>query len=386
MAETCLCLQDNLFASDAARITVGMVFAGARATVGDAARINRQLHLADAISISDTGALTPTIIAGDRLAIADTCHVTMHSGVMRGDTLSITDHAVLPYRVFCADVVTAREAVTIVRTLVATESLTIGDQASALFEHRIKVQEELTISAGATVRPQMVFAEALHIGDTGSIHGALNCRDTAALSDRAAVMATTSLLAQELAALSDGVTFRQQMSLLVEDQAYIWDEPLLPPSGVAWTANTDSWAASRYAGFTLNSLAVINGVLYGAGDAGLYRIDGSTDVGAAIAASFTTGQHTNRDDSMRRGGYVYTTMQTDGEMQVQVLDVQAGVPTENTYPFESRPAQAPTPTRAKLGKGLRSLLWQFQVSNVNGADFQIPAGMKWLAAPGSRRV
>ena len=56
--------------------------------------------------------------------------------------------------------------------------------------------------------------------------------------------------------------------------------------GYAWTANVDTWAMSRYQDYGFSELVVIDGVLYGVGADGLYRLDANSFVDAKL----TTGQ------------------------------------------------------------------------------------------------
>ena len=47
----------------------------------------------------------------------------------------------------------------------------------------------------------------------------------------------------------------------------------LPAALSAWTANVDTWAMSRYQDYGFSELVVINGVLYGVAEDGVYRLD-----------------------------------------------------------------------------------------------------------------
>jgi hypothetical protein len=64
---------------------------------------------------------------------------------------------------------------------------------------------------------------------------------------------------------------------------------------------------------------------------------------------------------------MYLGLESDGEMLVSVID-------DNEEVFEYTPRRDRTAmagARVQIGKGLASRYWQFQISNVDGADFEL---------------
>src|SRR5574337_1244667 len=83
---------------------------------------------------------------------------------------------------------------------------------------------------------------------------------------------STDALADILAALTDG--FYATLTVATGADEY-----------TAWVMTTQTKAVRRYRDFPFNSFAVLDGELWGAAADGIYRMGGTTDAGAAIAAA-----------------------------------------------------------------------------------------------------
>lgn len=215
---------------------------------------------------------------------------------------------------------------------------------------------------------QATLADSLRAGDTWGAQGRpiVVLRDQARLGERW----TTQL--QPLAKLADEVFV---------DERWLFADPATD----AWTANTDTWGTSRYEDWPVNSLAEVDGVLYGATDAGLVRLDADDDAGAAIAARLTTGLHDLAGEANIHPRTLYAGATVDGQLQATVYHVTGRTPAEHTYTFEARPAADFAPQRVRLGRGIKSRYMQFTIANVAGADFTIDT-LSLLGDPTTRRV
>ena len=196
-------------------------------------------------------------------------------------------------------------------------------------------------------------------------------------------------------------------SIRIADEVFVGDRFRLPAEVVAgdghiarrvgtataWTANTDTWGGSRYTNFEFNSLAVVDGVLMGANDAGLWRLDAQDDDGEPILAHVQTDMQDYGAEQVKSAPLVYAGAATDGAMQLTVDAVIKGTPSFYTYTFEPRHADDFAPTRCKVGRGVRSRYLQFTVGNHDGDDKSLKVGADFtidqlsvLAEAGSRRV
>lgn len=144
----------------------------------------------------------------------------------------------------------------------------------------------------------------------------------------------------------------------------------VPYVGLAMNATTR--AMSEYDAFNYNSLAWYNGRLYGAGPAGLYRLEGATDAGNPIAAYFRTAMQRLADGKECRVSSAYLGFRSNGELQLKVVFIDAaGEKVGYVYDLAQAPTGAPQPGRFKVGRGIKSVYMAFELGNVAGADFAI---------------
>jgi hypothetical protein len=50
---------------------------------------------------------------------------------------------------------------------------------------------------------------------------------------------------------------------------------------------------------------------------------------------------------------------------------------EHWYRLEQRPTEALRENRVPVGRGLKSVYWQYELHNIDGADFQIETVRMW---------
>ena len=103
------------------------------------------------------------------------------------------------------------------------------------------------------------------------------------------------------ARVSDKVIDQLHASDLIYDAAVVEGEALFSGGlhGQAWTANTETWAMSRYEPYAFSRLAVVDGNLYGLAEDGVYALSGGTE---QIEGSVTTGKV-----DLGEGGLVHPT-------------------------------------------------------------------------------
>jgi hypothetical protein len=148
----------------------------------------------------------------------------------------------------------------------------------------------------------------------------------------------------------------------------------------AWTAHLETFAMSRYTGTPYQSMAVVDGVLLGAHEAGVSRLDADDDEGKPIDASIVhdwTDKVLDRTGEMRSSEYVkhprflYIGAETAGVLTFTLGYIGRGgneafakyrVLTKNT---------ATATSRAILGRGITSRYLKPTISNENGSQFFI---------------
>jgi hypothetical protein len=160
-------------------------------------------------------------------------------------------------------------------------------------------------------------------------------------------------------ALSEGIN----VALTLETEGDVYD---------AWVLNTQTAAAYQYSNFNFNSFAEFEGKYYGCAETGIYLLEGDDDAGTAISSSLRTGMTNLGTGLQKRITSAYLGYRSDGQMVLKVVSVnEAGQKIEWWYEQVDQDAPAMRSGRIKVGRGLKSVYWAFEISNKDGADFEL---------------
>lgn len=142
---------------------------------------------------------------------------------------------------------------------------------------------------------------------------------------------------------------------------------------VAWTYNMQSAGVTRYENYPFNSFAKIGGDYYGLTGAGLYRLGGDTDDGVPIKAKIRLGMTDMGTRKMKRLPEVFMGYTGDGRMVLRVIyvDDKTGEKVGADYLMKPRPAGSKRESRFEPGKGLVAVDYDFELENIDGADFSV---------------
>lgn len=132
--------------------------------------------------------------------------------------------------------------------------------------------------------------------------------------------------------------------------------------GAIWTCRTETFGMSRLLGADLRSLAVVHGVLCGAGPGGLYALDAD-----ARSPQVVTGLTDFGSEAEKRASYAYFGY-SGAPLTIRMGVMTGGEEATYSYAAPARVANSPVPGRVKLGKGARSRYWRF---TIQGSTFQL---------------
>ena len=136
-----------------------------------------------------------------------------------------------------------------------------------------------------------------------------------------------------------------------------------------WALNLRKGALTEYDNFEFNSYAVFNGKVLGASAAGVSELGTqNADNSTAIDATITTGQDSFESSFHKRVPRIYVGCKTTGDLHFSTITTEGGT---RTYALPYNGVTGIQQRRVPIGKGPRSRLWQFTVTNVDGADFVI---------------
>lgn len=131
--------------------------------------------------------------------------------------------------------------------------------------------------------------------------------------------------------------------------------------GQAWTANTNTWAMSRYMPYSFDGLSVINEKLYGWNDQGVYMVDQATHL---IHGLIETGK-LDFGDSLVHPTAAYLEYEMSGQdkqLSIAVTSTQSGKPATYSYMLPNEQADHLTNGRVLFGRGLRGRHFSFAIS------------------------
>lgn len=131
--------------------------------------------------------------------------------------------------------------------------------------------------------------------------------------------------------------------------------------GQAWTANTNTWAMSRYMPYSFDGLSVINGKLYGWNDQGVYMVDQASHL---IHGLIETGK-LDFGDSLVHPTAAYLEYEMSGQdkqLSIAITTTQSGKPATYTYMLPNEEADHLTNGRVLFGRGLRGRHFSFAIS------------------------
>lgn len=234
------------------------------------------------------------------------------------------------------------------------EGLGLSDQFTGQRRVRSFVEDTITLGDGQArlqreqVQDSVVLAEVAK----GALHACNWMLEALALSADPQADYTTGAHVVERLRITDEVVGLLRASNLVADRFLLWDEPRQSGEfGQAWTTGMDDWAMTRFAPFSFDSLAVIDGVLYGSNRHGVFALDGDSET---MTAELRTGAMDMTGSVLAHPLEAHVEYELRGTAAFGVTTTQAGTPTTYTYPLNARPtADALTNARAVFGRGLR---------------------------------
>ena len=142
---------------------------------------------------------------------------------------------------------------------------------------------------------------------------------------------------------------------------------------VAWVLNTEGKGVSTYQNYPFNSFMKLGGKYYGAMSDGLYLLEGEDDAGTDIAARIRLGVTDMNTRKLKRVPEAYIGYKSDGNLLLRVIvtDDHSGDKVALEYLMRPRPAVALRESRFEPGRGVNVVDWDFEIENINGADFDL---------------
>ena len=288
-------------------------------------------------------------------------------------------------RLQAVDLAAAIDSIDIVQVSVLSDKALANDDVSfSKVAAKLSADDIVASEQWLYVNEQWILDSAIITNDlTGAATSRNVIGDTATATDFIQFdRGSKTVVLNDKALLGDFVIGTMRGFTTVADIAVITDEAMLPKLDgfSAWTSNTETWAMSRYEGLPVNRLTVINGVVYGESDDGVYRMDISD---TTVNANVTTGK-VDFGDSLVHPSAAYLEYETDGNINMQVVTTQSGQATGYRYLLPRETAKKLTNGRILFGRGLRGRHFTF-VLNISAKEGYIN-NLAIEALPTKRRV
>lgn len=345
------------------------------------------LHASGAVA-SDEVIDRPAHLLVDQAQVSGETIDHLHARQALTDTVRVRDRATGVLRVLHEDGASLDDLVLDRVRSVTADSAQISDQVLASRRVSSLTIDSLRISDSTGQFASAVIEDAAIVGDWAG--GTLRAR--VALVDAFSIAAqvidahqATAPPASDSARITAVVLDHLAARDLVIDGGVIEDVTVGggQDTGQAWTANVDSWAMSRYAPYTFNGLAVIDGQLYGMADDGVYALKGGS---GEVAGSFTTGKlDLGRERLVHpHTAYLEYALDAEGEAFMDVTTTQSGSAESYSYPLEAKAASELSSGRFTFGRGLRGRHFAFTL-RLTGKHAYIN-DLRVESAPTNRRV
>lgn len=350
-------------------------------------RLLDQATSSDALTSGLAAALRDSAVASEILASSGTYYRVMADSAKASDALRAAMEMILTDTASAADLlvqIRAHFAALHDRALATDPMVSSATVSGQLFSAALTADllangfsAYLTSNAAATelFLSRLIAVATMLDSATATDATTNNLRLVATFTDEALATADLTSVARLLALLESGA--EASIVFSIDGEQY-----------TAWVLNTENLATSQYINYPFNSFATspLSGKRYGAAADGLYLLEGDDDAGTPIEAYLRTGLMDLGTGHLKRLPEAYIGYTATGDMVFKAVVVSPnGVKEEHWYRLEGRPASGTREDRPKVGKGLKSVYWQWELHNINGADFEIETVRLWPMAL-TRRV
>lgn len=343
----------------------------------EAPRVSEDIVFSTEVLATWAVILEAVFTASDKLTLIAKLRATIEDSLTAQDTFTIVLQGVL------ADEVTLDFEDTAVLRMIylLADQLTLADEAVGFY------------SALVTVASAVVLGDTVTPGLDGTLSDDFAISEEMSAKIRAVVEMVSDLLMEDalepglhlFAALEDGFAVSLEQLSTIAMLAEILDTASLgfritTPEGdvfIGYSVNTRNAATSEYQNYHFTSMAVIDGIPYGTGPDGIYRLTGDDDEGTPIHASVYTGLTDFGSSFLKQLPAAWIGLTSNGEMVLKVVTTDSGKKKENWYRMKERPKGTPVDSRFTPAKGLEGRYWGFKIENLNGADFQIDSLKLW---------
>lgn len=197
-----------------------------------------------------------------------------------------------------------------------------------------------------------------------------------------------SILASDSLVLSDAALSLADVFALIRDGIGLIGRVRLDTGEyTAWVVNTESAGVSTYTNYPFNSFAMIGGVAFGLTSMGMHALDADDDDGDPINARLRVGLTDMGTRLLKNVPEAYIGFTSDEKMVLRAITPNpvTGERQAVNYNMKAVGNASLAPQRFELGKGVKAVDWDFELENIDGADFDLHS-VEFLPIKMSRRT
>lgn len=336
------------------------------------------ISLQDSLALAETVSTRMTTLLRTRMALDDRTRTRTQAHANLSDGLALADEMAAIFQLLLESgfVLSDGLGFSHVALLRLHDHLLLTGQATASREAWARMAEAIAFGDMFEGTELVTFESGLSLADEAAARyeAAARLIDSILLTDTLTDSFSVSILLSDSLGLNDQLVGKAELLAAMRDS--VGFAAHLRVKGelyTAWTMNTDSKASTQYQNYPFNSFMRVGGRHYGVADSGLYRLDGDDDAGTPIDAKIRLGLSTLGSRLMKQVPSVYLGYSASGDLLLKavIADSATGQREAHVYRLYADGADTTREGRTKLGKGLSAVYWDFQIENVNGADFDI---------------
>lgn len=357
--------------SVATPINEGLSFGGSFAG-SPVSRASANLALAQTITTSEVNALRESLV----LAGAPTA--TAHYLATLSESLGMTTQVRLVLQGQINETLSLVTAATVEKWALVTlvDSLRLSGGATGTLAAIAQISEALALLTTARSVADSTIGDSLALSQTllAQVSALEELIVEAVFNDTAVGMGHVVIQIDEgiafdtelqgsaalIAAINEGLRFAVSFTFD--------DTPIL---GLSLNAATK--AVTSYTSYPFNSMVAFNRSYFGAGEGGLYELDGTTDAGEEIVWRIRTGMGTLGTGRNKALDAAYLGLTASGKVALKciVVDASTGEKIVHWYELTETAAHTPRGRRLLVGRGLKSVYWGFELTNVTAGDIEL---------------
>lgn len=325
-------------------------------------------------------------LTAEQAVASDEVVDSLHAVQMLHNSARARDRVIESLTVWHEDSAQAADAVMDSLTSMVTETAAISDEVISQRYAQTLVIERARVSDRTFQAARVQIEDVATAGDVVVQRARMRtlvADDATAADEVIDGSQSAPVIALGTARISDEVIDHQHAVNLITDGAVIEDAVIQSgaDTGQAWTANADTWAMSRYMPYSFDSLAVIDGVLYGTNADGVFALDARDELMDGV---IRTGKLDLGRKTLVHPVSAYLEYELDGAAEMDVTTTQSGMPETYTYALPHELAEHLTNGRFEFGRGLygRHFAFTLRMTGTHGHINDLSV----MVAPTKRRV